>query len=342
VLSALASAGISVLLALRGFGYLSFAWASAGSTAVGMALYLGYWRDRSMFRPLLREWGSVFGFGLYDSASALIAQVADSLPYFIFGRLFDAAAVGLVQRAVMLCMVPERVILAGVSAVALPAFAQSAREGKNLRVDYLNALSLITAAQWPSLVILMLLAQPLVSLLLGAQWLGAIPLMQILAGALLFSFPITLHYAIVVSSGAIRYMPVILLLQSLVSVSVLYVAAHYGLSAAAWSTWLIFPSNCLVALAMARHLTGFRWREVSRALYKSVIVTVLCAAGPAVIVWGCRGAPIGVGFAALALLLAASGWLAGLRVTRHPLLGEMLRVAGAARTSRLGARLFGA
>ena len=57
------------------------------------------------------------------------------------------------------------------------------------------------------MLILALLAHPLVSVLLGSQWLGAAPLMQILAVALMFAFPIVLHYATVVSVGAIRYMP---------------------------------------------------------------------------------------------------------------------------------------
>src|SRR6202012_1814174 len=124
------------------------------------------WRDRSIFRPNFQRWHSVLNFGIYDSATALITQVADSLPYFIFGKLFTPAAVGLAQRAVMLCMMPERVILAGVSAVALPAFAKEAREGRNLSGSYLRAIELVTAAQWPSLILLALLAHALVAILL--------------------------------------------------------------------------------------------------------------------------------------------------------------------------------
>ena len=42
--------------------------------------------------------------------------------------MLDARAVGLCQRAVMLAQFPERVVLAGVGAVALPAFSDHARK----------------------------------------------------------------------------------------------------------------------------------------------------------------------------------------------------------------------
>ena len=175
-----------------------------------------------------QRWGSLLKFGVYDSATALITQLGDTLPYFIFGKLFTPAAVGLAQRAVMLCMMPERVVLAGVSAVALPAFAQEAREGRGVRGSYLRAIELVTAAQWPSLLLLALLAQPLVGIVLGSQWLAVAPLMRILAVALMFAFPIVLHYAMVVSVGAIRYMPAIMILQALCSVGALTLAAVTG------------------------------------------------------------------------------------------------------------------
>jgi len=148
----------SIFLAMQGFSFMSFAWAGAVSAVAGMLLYFYVWTDRSIFRLNPRGWRSVMAFGAHDSATAVLSQIAESLPYFMFGRLLNAEAVGLCQRAVMLCLVPERVILAGVGAVALPAFSRQIREGRSLKHDYLRAIELITAAQWPALLVLVLLA----------------------------------------------------------------------------------------------------------------------------------------------------------------------------------------
>jgi O-antigen/teichoic acid export membrane protein len=158
VVAASVNAGTSIVLAALGFSYMSFAWASAISAITATLLYLHYWRDRSIFRPTLRGLRSVVAFGTHDSATAVLSQIGESLPYFIVGRMLNTTAIGLAQRAVTLCLFPERVILAGVGAVALPAFSQQIREGRSLKNDYLRAIELITAALWPALLLLALLA----------------------------------------------------------------------------------------------------------------------------------------------------------------------------------------
>jgi O-antigen/teichoic acid export membrane protein len=333
VATATVNAAVSVSLAARGFGYMSFAWGGAVSTATGMLLYLYQWKDRSIFRPTLRHWGSVLKFGVFDSATSVLSQIADAVPYFIFGKMFNAAAVGVSQRAVMLCLVPERVILAGVGAVALPAFSQQTREGGSLKPVYLRAIELITAAQWPSLLLLALLAYPVVSILLGAQWLQAAPFVQILATGLLFSFPLTLYYPTIVAVGAIRYMPVVITLQSLVSLVVLIGFARHGLHAAILSTWVIFPWNGLLSLVLARHFIGFHWLELAAAIKKSLLVSVLSSLGPAAILALYHSFSLPVTACVIAVILSAAGWIAGLRLTHHPLLDEILRVVAALRVS---------
>jgi O-antigen/teichoic acid export membrane protein len=331
--TAAVNAGVGVSLAARGFGYMSFAWGSAVSTAVAMLLYLYQCKDRSIFRPIFQKWGSVLKFGIFDGATSVLSQIADALPYFIFGKLFSAAAVGLGQRAVMLCLIPERVILAGVGAVALPAFSQQTRDGGSLKPVYLRAIELITAAQWPSLLLLALLAHPAILILLGAQWLDAAPFVRVLATALLFSFPLTLYYPTIVAVGAIRYMPLVITLQSLVSLVVLIGFARHGLYAAILSTWVIFPWNGLVSLLLARHFIGFRWSDLAAAIKKSLLVSILSSLGPAAILVLYRSFSLPVTACIIAVVLSAIGWFAGLRLTRHPLLDEILRVLAALRVS---------
>ena len=53
----------TIALALEGFSYMSFAWASVISSAVGMLI--GFYVSRSdfsIFRPLLRGWPEILAF----------------------------------------------------------------------------------------------------------------------------------------------------------------------------------------------------------------------------------------------------------------------------------------
>jgi O-antigen/teichoic acid export membrane protein len=323
--TAAVNAGASISLALLGVGYMSLAWSGAISALAAMGLYLRFWGDWSIFRPELREWRSVIGFSVHDSAYGIISQVGEAVPYIIIGRALDAGSVGLCQRAVLLASFPERVILAGVGAVALPAFSQRVHDGQAPKATYLKVLGLITAAQWPALVTLILLAAPIVRVLLGSQWQGVVPLLQILAGALLFSFPIALHYPTLVALGAVRVVPVTILAQAVVTIGVLAFAAPFGLEAVALSTFAIVPFCGLLSLAVIRHFLKFDWLELASAITRSAAATLSCAAGPvgvmAAVGWQ---ETLSIPLAIVAGALAGVGWIVGLWLTRHPLLQEMM------------------
>jgi O-antigen/teichoic acid export membrane protein len=290
-----------------------------------MGLYLGFWRDWSIFRLGLREWRSVLGFSVHDSAFGILSQIGEAVPYLIIGRAFDAASVGLCQRAVLLAFFPERVILAGVSAVALPAFSQQVRDGQAPKLSYLKVLSLITAAQWPALITLILLAEPIVRLLLGSQWHGVVPVLQILAGALFFSFPIALQYPTLVALGAIRIVPLAILAQSVVSIGVLTFAAPSGLKAVALSTFVIIPLCSLFSLAVVWRFLKFDWLELAATIGQSTAATLVCAIGPLALMLTV-GSPeeFSIPLVIVAGALAGIGWIAGLWLTGHPLLQEMV------------------
>ena len=343
VATAVANAIGSICLAILGFSYMSLAWAGVISAAVGSLLCLLSWSDRSIFKPSLTEWRSVLSFGAYDSATAVLAQIGESLPFLIFGRVLNAEAVGLAQRTLLLCLFPDRVILAGVGAVALPAFSKEAREGRGLKTGYLHAIELITAVLWPALILMALLAYPIVFLLLGRHWLAVAPLVQILAVALLFSFPVGLHYPALVAAGAIRAMPPLVVAEAVVSITVLWFAAQSGLRAAALGTLLIVPFNAFLSVWVVRHFVGFRWRDLAVAMRKSAASTVLSVAGPLTIVLASGGgANLSIGAAILAGAICGVGWLAGLWLTRHPLLYELFRAWAALLRMSLVAKLLSA
>jgi O-antigen/teichoic acid export membrane protein len=336
VLTTVVSAACGILLAALGFGYMSLAWASAISAIAGMVMYLRVWQDWSIFRPMLGAWRRVVAFGAFDSTAWLLAQIAESLPYFIFGRVLGAASVGLCQRALLLCMVPERVILAGVGAVALPAFSQRIREGSSLRQAYLRAIELITVALWPALLLLALLADPVVALLLGPRWFEIVPLVRVLAVALLFSFPLSLHYPALVAAGAIRFMPLVVLVQGTVSIGIVTLVAPRGLYAAALAMLVVVPMNGMVSLALVRHFVGVSWRDMVAAIRKSAACAALAAAGPAAFVASSdASAHMSIGAAGVGLVAAGAGWAGGLLLTRHTVLHEVTRAAIAARSSSL-------
>ena len=321
-----AGALTSIGLAALDFGYMSLAWASVASAIVGSCLCFAFRSDRSIYRLSLSEWRGVIGFGTFDSATALIAALGEYAPYLALGKVLDPASVGIAQRAVLLSLFPERVILAGTGAVALPAFARSVRENSDTKRVYLIAIELITAVQWPCLILLGALATPLVRGLLGRQWLDVAPLVPILCLAAAFSFPWALQYPVLVAVGAVKLLPRLVASQALLNTLAVGFAAQYGLVAVAWSLVVTVPLNAFAAVSLVRRHLGFRWFEFIKALRKSAGLSFMSSLGPIAVILVAGGpGDLSIEGALMALFLSAVGWGAGLWLIRHPLRHELVR-----------------
>jgi hypothetical protein len=149
--------------------------------------------------------------------------------------------------------------------------------------------------------------------------------LQILAGALFFSFPIALQYPTLVALGAIRIVPLAILAQSVVSIGVLTFAAPSGLKAVALSTFVIIPLCSLFSLAVVWRFLKFDWLELAATIGQSTAATLVCAIGPLALMLTV-GSPeeFSIPLVIVAGALAGIGWIAGLWVTGHPLLQEMV------------------
>ena len=326
IVSIVANGSSGIILAFLGFSIMSYAWANVAAAVSGVLCCFYFYRDFSLFRPQLNEWRNVLGFGLFDSATIVLNKLTENLFYLVLGRILNVEAVGLCQRAFSLAGFPERVILSGLGAVALPAFSEQVRRGHDLKSSYLKAIEYITAIQWPALMLLVVLARPLVQILLGQQWLEVAPLLQIFAAALFFNYPVGLEYPTLVAAGAIRYVPALILAQAVVFTSLWWLGtALYGLYGGAMSMLIIVPIDVLLSLSVVRCWVPFTIRELAGAMRKSVVILGLSAVGPAITAIGVGwGADMPKQIALVAVILCAIGWFYGLRLSRHPLAQDVL------------------
>ncbi len=320
------NAGVTILLASLGFSYMSFAWAFLVSEAVAACLSLLIWPDRSIFKPSLGGLQPMVAFGGYNGTNVLLGKIYESLPYLALGRILSVDAVGLYSRGLSICQLPDKVLLGGLTPVLLSVFSAQVRKGHELRDYYLRSCEFITAVQWPALVLLVILADPVVRTVLGDQWLSSVPLIRIIAIASLFSFSHSLTYPTLVAVGAMRDLMRRSIIVWPTSAGIICCAALFGLTAAALSWLLTMPFQAYVSIYFVRRHIAFDWKELGSVLWKSAILTLCSALGPLTVV-ASTGDRSGLSLDAtcVAILLSAIGWGLGLWVTAHPLLSEIQR-----------------
>ena len=145
---------MSVVLAAFGWSYMSFAWAWIVAAATSAVLALRFRPDWWVLKPLLQRWRGMLTFGGYNGVNVLLYRMYEILPILILSRVVSLDAVGLYNRTLLVCQVPDKIILGGALPVILPALSAEVRAGANLKGSYLRAVSFITVLQWPTLVLL--------------------------------------------------------------------------------------------------------------------------------------------------------------------------------------------
>ncbi|MEY9559322.1 oligosaccharide flippase family protein [Sinorhizobium fredii] len=336
-----AAAGACTTLALAwiGFSYMSFAWGWLATSIVTALLALWLRPHFWMFKPSFRQWRAIAEFGGYNGVIVLLYKVYEALPFLLLGRIVSPHAAALFSRTLMVCQVPDKLVLGGAMSVFLPAFSAQAREGRDLKQPYLSSLEMVTAFHWPALLVLAALAHPAIDIVLGSQWSEAVPLVQIVAVASLFTFSFELNYPVMVAMGSIRELFVRSLITIPVSATAMTASVVLGgLHGAALVTLFVIPFQASVTLAFVRRRLCIEWSELAAAVRRSGIVALSSAAGPLAVAAAAGFTfELSLWLAAAAVVLAAFGWVAGLLITRHPLLNEISASASALRRS-LGSR----
>jgi O-antigen/teichoic acid export membrane protein len=349
--AAFITAAASIGLVTSGWSFLGLLIGSVLGQAAAVVLLIGARRDLRIFRPSFNGWRDVIGFGAYSSAVAIINVIYQSWPQLILGRILDFIAVGLYGRAAGATQLFDRLFLGVLGPVIMPAMAAQTRAGADLKRLYLQAVELLTAAQWPFLTFMALMAEPIVRIWFGAGWIEVVPLVRMLCLASLALFAACLTYPVLVAIGRVRDTLTSSLISLPPSLLVIFLASFFGVRAVAASAFLTLPFQAAVAIYFISRQLAFGRAELLRATLKSGLVTA-CS---------CAGVMVAVAFndfsftlPALGFLAAAAtgltGWGLGLAITGHRLLPHLrsaardipfamprlpfLRLAGAMRSAR--------
>lgn len=170
--------GISVFLAWKGLGDMSFAWGLFARSIVGMVLAnfvkpwkIGWSLDWALLRDHLR-------FGVPYQGIAFISLLKDSIGPVFVTLLLGAAEMGYINWAMMIATYPV-LMLAVLQRVYLPTFARMQEHPSQLKELIEKTILVTNLAVAPLAVTVFVLINPVAMLIFGEKWLIAVPLFRI-------------------------------------------------------------------------------------------------------------------------------------------------------------------
>jgi len=159
-----------------GFAYWALVAQQLGTAACNLAMtwWTSGWRPHvpkrnSGVRPLVR-------FGAHLSVADFVGYSLANSDNILLGRLFGAESLGLYTRANVLLARPIQQVITPISSVLIPVLSRLKSDPERYRRSFMRGYDTLALFVFPFAAMCLALAKPLVMVILGPKWTGAIPL----------------------------------------------------------------------------------------------------------------------------------------------------------------------
>lgn len=281
---AICKAIVSVALAAYGCGVWSLVWGQLAGHLLRTALFWVVipWRPSARLpRDLV---GPMFTYGRSIVGVNVLSAVVHHVDYVIVARVLGAAALGFYQLGAKVPEMTVTLLVRAVSYVIFPALSHVNAEGRNPAQTYLPALKGVALVTVPGVAALVLLAEPIVTLLFGERWAPSVPVVQALTLTACFRALGTHAGDLLKATGRPGLLVVLASVNALVLVPGLMLVAPAGMVAVALVTTAVAAASMVASLVLVCRETRTSARSLLGAMWPGAGAGVAVAAG--VLAWG--------------------------------------------------------
>lgn len=269
ILSALVGMIVAIIMAFSGCGV----WSLVASTLTqGVVSVILLWK-MSSWRPTwefsFKTLGELFNFGGLMLLSSLVETIYTNLQSLIIGKLYNAKSLGYYAQARKLEEVPTNSLSAVVNEVSFPVFSALQDDKKALVAGVRKNVKAITYLNFPLMVLMMVIAEPLIVFLYGEKWLPSVPYFQILCVSSMIYTLNTLNTNVIKSLGRSGIFFIVQLSKRLIGIGLIVWGVRFGIMGLLWAVasvgYISFFINAIV-----------NGRLVNYGLFKQIKDVGLC------------------------------------------------------------------
>ncbi|MEI8190714.1 MAG: oligosaccharide flippase family protein, partial [candidate division NC10 bacterium] len=251
---------VGLILAVSGFGAWSLVAASLSAGALAAVAYTLLCRGDIGFGLSARSFKAIYSFGGRVSLIGFGEFIGSNLDTLWAGHYLGSRATGLYTRATNIANVPLYYFTASLSRVLLPGYSRIRFARERLRSVYLTTITVVGAIVMPVAWGTAGAAHEVILTLLGGQWVGAVPVLGILAlavpftllthfGAILCEATATLNVKIAITVGRIGWLAALLVI--LTRFGIVGIAAAFALSELTTHLAYLLVMRRLLTLSLA-------------------------------------------------------------------------------------------
>ncbi len=284
VLATVTSLSLGILLAALGYGY----WALV-STQILLSFFMFVyivgvtrWFPRVAFS--VASFREFFGFGVHLMLTYLIGVVQQNVNTFVLGRFYTSGQTGLYYQGAKLAGVPFGVTESSINSPFFVVASNEGDEGVRKR-KIIDMMGVVVALNSAIALLLVLIARPAVVLLYGEKWLGAAPVLGVLAVYGCVSCVKYFCQTICKVYGRTRLMRNLTLGELVVQLGVLAVFYREGFVAIALTQLATVMVSLVVYCPVAARMLSMSGRELFAGMVRPLLFPVLAFAAGGAVKW---------------------------------------------------------
>lgn len=315
---------VSVGLALAGMGAWSLIMGQlAGVVASVLLSWLMFpWRPRLTIDAQLAR--KLIGYGLPLFGVSVMWVLSVNLDYVIIGRRLGSEALGIYTLAYRLPELLVVSLMVGVNRVVFPAFSTLQGSSEGLKRGFLATTHYMVLVTFPLSIGLAIVADPVVRVTLGSEWLDAIPVLRVLAIFVLIASMMNADGDVYKAVGRPGILFKLSLFHIAVLVPALLIGVQHGLVGIALAHLTATSITRIVRTIAISRFMGIRISVIAAQWRTGALGSVALAAMAGTAMFLTAGAPSAVQLTA-AVLAGALGYFAVLAALEGRQISELIR-----------------
>lgn len=276
---AIVSAVTGIAFAYAGYGPWALVWASllGGITGVIARQVVIRWRPTLSF-----SWQSVkelFNYGWKVTATAVVNQIYSNIQGLLIGRFYTRADLAFVNKGRHIPNLVKNLVDGSLNRVSFVALSKLQDDPEKLRNAMRRMIRVTTFCIYPMMVVLVILADPLITVLYGTKWRPAVPFLQIICfSAALTPFD-TVNRQAILARGRSDILLKLMILRRICCFIILAATIRLSvLTFFACSTFTIVPLGVVINSLPNRKYLGYKIMMQLRDVSESFLLAVATAA----------------------------------------------------------------
>ena len=275
--AAVVSVIAAVVLAFEGWGVWSLVVQQLVNSFVTTFLFwiTGGWMPKLCFS--LNSFKELFSYGVFLLLSDLLNNLTANIQAIIIGRKYTPADMGYYTQARKLSVVPTQSISFVVSQVTFPVLSRLQQSKDQLFTAVRKTLTCMNFVNFPLMLLLVVIAEPLVIFLFSDKWMESIPYFRILCLSGLFNCLQSVNYQVVCAVGRSRDVFIWNVIKMVAGISFILIGMRWNIIGILYAMVAGSAFNYLVNALLATSTTGYTLFQQIRDAAPLLLISFLSA-----------------------------------------------------------------